>query len=282
MNVALAPGDHAVVVWPSYQSLHEIARAAGADVTLLPLERDAGWALDLTALRRAIRKNTRLIAVNFPHNPTGALISRADLDALVAIAAEASATLFSDEVYRLLEIDPEARLPPAATLDPRCVSLGVLSKAFGLAGLRIGWIATRDAELLRRAAAFKDYTSICNSAPSEVLALIALRRRQAVLDRIHAILETNLAHLDRFFAAHAGTLEWTRPRAGTIGFPRLLGCASADAFCQNLLDEEGVLLLPGSVFGDPWSAHLRIGFGRVTLPVALPGLSRFLERRSAR
>lgn len=161
LNVALRPGDHAVVLWPAYQSLHAVARAAGADVTLLPLTAADGWALDLAALRRALRPATRLIVVNFPHNPTGALPDRGDFEALVALADEAGATLLSDEVYRLLEYDPAMRLPAAADRSPRAVSLGVMSKAFGLAGLRIGWLASHDADLLRRCAAFKDYTTIC-------------------------------------------------------------------------------------------------------------------------
>ncbi|HEX2987741.1 MAG TPA: aminotransferase class I/II-fold pyridoxal phosphate-dependent enzyme, partial [Chloroflexota bacterium] len=165
MNVLLGQGDHAVAVWPAYQSLHEVARAAGAEVTLLPLEESNGWALDLNALRRAMRPNTRLIVVNFPHNPTGYLPDSATFSALLELAEESGATLFSDEVYRLLEFDPAYRLPAAVDRSRRAVSLGVMSKAFGLAGLRIGWVASHDHDLLARMAAYKDYTSICNSAP---------------------------------------------------------------------------------------------------------------------
>jgi len=154
--------------------------------------------------------------------------------------------------------------------------LGVMSKSFALAGLRIGWLATRDRELLARCAAFKDYTTICSSAPSEILALIGLRARDRVLDRSRAIVAANLPRLDRFFADHGDRFTWVRPRGGSIGFPRLLGDEPIDDFAARLVEQEGVLLLPGSAFGHPGN-HFRIGFGRTDLPAAVAGLERFLE-----
>lgn len=178
MNALLKKGDHVIATWPGYQSLYSIAQAIGAEVTLLPLEQEAGWQLDLEKLRRALRPTTRLIVVNFPHNPTGALPDASTFSSLVALAEEANAYLFSDEVYRLLEYNPADQLPAAVDCSRRAISLGVMSKAFGLPGLRIGWLAMHDADLFRRVSAFKDYTSICNSAPGELLALIALRAKE--------------------------------------------------------------------------------------------------------
>ncbi|HEY2888954.1 MAG TPA: aminotransferase class I/II-fold pyridoxal phosphate-dependent enzyme, partial [Candidatus Limnocylindrales bacterium] len=221
MNVLLGPGDHAVVTWPGYQSLYEVGRAAGADVTLHELREPAGWALDLDLLRRQVRPATRLIVVNAPHNPTGMLPDRATFDGLVEIAAGAGAFLLLDEVYRGLELDEADRLPAGADALPAGVSLGVMSKAYALAGLRIGWLATRDRELLGRLAAFKDYTTICSSAPSEILAIIGLRARDRVLERSRGIVAANLERLDAFFDDWADRFAWVRPRAGSIGFPRL-------------------------------------------------------------
>jgi aspartate/methionine/tyrosine aminotransferase len=276
LNVLLGAGDHALVSWPGYQSLHEVARATGADVTLLPLRPEDGWRLDLDALTRALRPNTRVVVVNFPHNPTGALPSRADFEALGRLCEARGIVLLSDEVYRLLEYAPEDRLPAAVELGTHGVSLGVMSKAFGLAGLRVGWLALKDARLRERCAAFKDYTTICSSAPSEVLALIALRAKEQVLARSRALLEGNLGLLDAFFARHAERFEWVRPRAGSVGFPRLRH-GSADAFCERLVQQEGVLLLPGSVYDFP-GEHFRLGFGRSSMPEALERLERFLTR----
>ncbi|MCC6628924.1 MAG: aminotransferase class I/II-fold pyridoxal phosphate-dependent enzyme [Chloroflexi bacterium] len=216
LNVLLGPGDHAIVTWPGYQSLATLAEATGATVTRWPLVEEDGWALDLTALRRALRPNTRVIIVNVPHNPTGALPDPATWAALVALARDAGAILFSDEVYRGLEQSGVEQLAAAVDCSPGAVSLGVMSKAFGLAGLRIGWLASHDAALLARAASYKDYLSICNSGPSEILAIIALRARTAVLTRGLGLIEANLQQLDRFFADWADVMTWVRPQAVTV------------------------------------------------------------------
>jgi aspartate/methionine/tyrosine aminotransferase len=278
LNVLLGPGDHAIVTWPGYQSLRTVAEATGATVTPWTLDEEAGWALDPATLRRLLRPDTRLVVVNVPHNPTGALPDPATWATLVAIAREAGAILFSDEVYRGLEQPGVARLTAAVDCAPGAISLGVMSKAFGLAGLRIGWLAAHDSTMLARAAAYKDYLSICNSGPSEILALIALRARAAVLARGLALTTANLDRLDRFMADWADVMTWVRPRAGSIGFPRLRPDLPADRFVDDLIATEGVLLLPGSVYDDTGN-HVRLGFGRRDLPAALAALDRYLTAR---
>jgi aspartate/methionine/tyrosine aminotransferase len=279
LNVLLGPGDHAVVTWPGYQSLYEVARAAGSDVTLHELREADGWALDVDRLRAALRPETRLVVVNAPHNPTGTLPTHAEWRVLTDLCVEAGVHLLSDEVYRFLEFDPADRLVAGADALERGVSLGVMSKSFAMAGLRIGWLATRDRALLERVAAFKDYTTICSSAPSEILALIALRARETVLTRSRAIVEANLPLLDAFFAERPEAFHWVRPRAGSVAFPRLtLPGTTVDDFAAELVEAEGVLLLPGSRFGHPGN-HFRVGFGRTDLPVALGRLAAFADLR---
>ena len=275
-NVLLGPGEHAVVVWPAYQSLYDVARSTGAEVTLVELDRDAGWRLDLDALRSALRPETRLIVTNFPHNPTGATLSKEELDELADIARRSNAVWLSDEVYRFAEYDDADRLPAAIDICDKAVSLGVMSKAFGLAGLRIGWLAAQDHDLLRKCSAFKDYTTICCSAPSEIIAIIALRSRQAILDRNKQIVLSNLSLLDAFFEQHAEQFRWTRPRAGAIGFPELLSEEPIETFAARLAENAGVLLLPGSVYAYPGN-HFRIGFGRRDFSVGLEKLEAFLR-----
>ena len=279
-NVALGPGERGVVSWPAYQSLHEVARGTGAEIELLALEHDSGWTLDLDALEAALaRAGTRALVVNFPHNPTGGQLDRAAFERVVALAAERGVTLLSDEVYRWLEYHEAERLPAAAELSDSAVSLGVMSKTFALPGLRIGWLVTRDRELLAQLAAFKDYTTICSSAPSEVLAHIGLRAVDDIVARSRAIVAHNLPLLDDFFARRAELVEWVRPRAGAIGFPRFVAHdRDVGAFCHELAAEAGVLLLPGSVYGQPGS-HFRIGFGRRNMPEALERLERFIDGR---
>jgi aspartate/methionine/tyrosine aminotransferase len=278
VNVLVGPGDHMVVTWPGYQSLYEVGRAAGAEVTLHELREADGWALDVDRLRAALTPATRLIVVNAPHNPTGMLPDRATFDALVALAAESDAHLLLDEVYRFLEFDAADRLPAGADALERGISLGVMSKSFAMAGLRIGWLATRDRALLERCAAFKDYTTICSSAPSEILALIGLRARETVLARSHSIVATNLERLDGFFAEWSDRFAWVRPRAGSVGFPRLtVPGVTIDDWAAALVEAEGVLLLPGSQFGYGGN-HFRLGFGRADLPAALERLEAYASR----
>ena len=277
-NVLLSPGDHAVVTWPGYQSLYEVARATGADVTFHELREEHGWAIDIDLLRSQVTPSTRLVVVNAPHNPTGMQPDRATFDALVALAEEVGAHLLVDEVYRFLEFDGVERLPAGADASPRGISLGVMSKSFAMAGLRIGWLATRDRDVLERCARFKDYTTICSSAPSEVLALIGLRARATVLARSRSIVADNLAALDTFFDAWSDRFTWVRPRAGSVGFPRLtVPGVSIDDWAAGLVEAEGVLLLPGSQF-DYGGNHFRLGFGRADLPIALERLERHAER----
>ena len=275
MNVLGGPGDHMIVTWPGYQSLYEVARAAGADVTLHELREAHGWAIDVDELRRQVTPATRMIVVNLPHNPTGMLADRATFDEVVAIATEAGAHLLVDEVYRGLEFDEGERLPAGADALPRGISLGVMSKSYAMAGLRIGWLATHDRDLLARVAAFKDYTTICSSAPSEILALIGLRARDRVLARSRGIVAANLERLDAFFDDWADRFTWVRPRAGSIGYPRLtVPGVRIDDWAAELVEAEGVLLLPGAQLGDPGN-HFRLGFGRTDLPEGLDRLESF-------
>jgi aspartate/methionine/tyrosine aminotransferase len=271
MHAMLGAGDHAVVVWPAYQSLHEVARSIGASVTLIPLDpRD--WSLDVDAVAAAMRPNTRVIVINFPHNPTGAQLDQADFARLIAIADLHGAHLFSDEVYRFME-HSAPRLPTGAESSPSAISLGVMSKPFGLAGIRIGWLATRDRALRARVAALKDYTTICNAAPSEILALIALRASTRVLERTNAIVRENLVLLDEFFARNGDTFTWVRPRAGSISFPSLHR-GGIDQFAAALAEREGVLLLPAGQFGYPGN-HFRLGYGRRDMAAGLHRLEEF-------
>jgi aspartate/methionine/tyrosine aminotransferase len=275
MNIALAAGDHVIVHSPCYQSLGEVARGVGALVSEWQGDPQRGWELDLETLKNTLTRRTRMVVVNFPHNPTGFLPGAGFVKELSRLSDEHGFVVFSDEVYRGLEIDPSDRLPAFADLNDRAVSLGVMSKTYGLAGLRIGWIATRNARLYGKLAAFKDYTTICNSAPSEFLAALALRHSAAIVDRNRRIILSNLDRLDLFFGAHPELFIWHRPKAGSIGFPILLH-VPVDEFCTGLVQKTGVLLLPGTLFDSGLNAF-RIGFGRRNLPEALGRLDRYVQ-----
>lgn len=275
MNAVLKPNDHVIVHTPSYQSLSQIAKEIGCFVSPWRAREEKGWALDLNDMRHLVRSTTKAIIVNTPHNPTGYLMSRADFDELNRFAQERNLLLFSDEVYREAEYDPAARLPAAVDYGEHAVSLGVMSKTYGLAGLRIGWIATKNKDVYDKVAMMKDYTTICNSAPSEFLAELGLRHREELIRRNLEIIKNNLKIIDDLFARHSSLFSWHRPQAGSMGFPKLLK-GRVETFCDDLVTKAGVLLLPGSVYDDTHN-HFRLGLGRKNLPQAVERLEGFLS-----
>jgi aspartate/methionine/tyrosine aminotransferase len=281
MHAVLDPGDHVIVHYPCYQSLFEVALSIGCRVTRWVARSEDEWALDLDELERHLRPETRAVVVNCPHNPTGYLMPQDKWQELVALSQAHGFILFSDEVYRFLEYDERDRLPALCDVDERGVSLGVMSKSFGLAGLRIGWIATRNQEICERMAAYKDYTTICSSAPSEFLAELALRHKDEVLARNLGLVRGNLAVLDRFFAEHSALFDWAPPRAGPIAFPSLRPEAGIDAerFCQELVARSGVLLLPGTMYSPEYGRHFRVGFGRRNLAQCIDVVTGYLGQQ---
>lgn len=275
MNVLLNRGDHVIVHYPCYQSLWEIAGAIGCDVTPWKTSHESNWTLDLDTLRKHIRPTTKLVVINCPHNPTGYTMPKGEFQELVALSQKHGFIIFSDEVYRFLEYREEDRLPALCEIDDRGISLGVMSKSFGLAGLRIGWIATRNIPVLNELAAFKDYTTICNSAPGEFLATIALKHVNRIIVRNREIIRKNLSLLYDFFDDYAHRFSWIPPTAGPIAFPRLMD-GNIETFCRDLVERAGVLLLPGTVY-DPGSNHFRIGFGRLNMQKCLQRFRTYLD-----
>lgn len=280
MRTLLAAGDHAIVLTPNYQAAETLPLAI-CETTGVPLVESEGWALDIDAIRAAVRPNTRLISINFPNNPTGTVPKRAAFESLVELCRTRGIWLFSDEVYRGLERSDADRIPQAAEVYERGISLNVMSKAYGLPGLRIGWIACRDRDLLARMERYKHYLSICNSAPSEVLAEIALKARETLLARNRGLVADNLQRLDAFFARFESLFEWKAPRGGCVAFPRYLGKDGVETFCRRLIEEAGVLLLPASIYRSQLTEtprdRFRIGFGRANLAAGLNAMQAWLS-----
>lgn len=275
MLAALKVGDHVIVHAPHYQSLSEVAKSLGCDVSPWLAREENNWALDLGELKRLLQPNTKVIVVNTPHNPTGYLMSRADFDSLNRFVQENNLLLFFDEVYRESEYDPSMRLPAACDMGEHAVSLGVTSKTYGLAGLRIGWIATKNRQIYEKMASLKDYTTICNSAPSEFLAEVAMRNRHKLAERNLGIIRSNLEVMDEFILHHSSLFNWVRPQAGSMGFPKLLR-GDIEEFCDKVVREAGVLLLPGTMYDDTGN-HFRVGLGRKNLPQAVERLEKYLS-----
>jgi aspartate/methionine/tyrosine aminotransferase len=278
MQSLLQPHDHVIYTAPAYQSLYDVARTIGCEVTPWHLQiQDGQWTLDVDQLEALLTQRTKLLVINFPHNPTGYLPSRALLDRIVEIARARHLYLFSDEMYRLLEHDEQMRLPSLCDLYERAITLSGMSKTFGLPGLRIGWLATRQPDLPMRWLTLKDYTTICNSAPSEILAIMGLRAGATLAERSLTIVRENLRTVESFCARHADRVQWLKPQAGSTAFPRWQGDEPLEALCQRALDEQGLMIVPGSLFDLPGN-HFRIGLGRRNLPQALEHFDQLLTR----
>ncbi|WP_045213484.1 aminotransferase class I/II-fold pyridoxal phosphate-dependent enzyme [Desulfonatronovibrio magnus] len=275
MNIALSPGDQVIVHAPYYQSLGEVARSIGAEVAEWTGDPAHAWELDIEDLKSILTPRTKVVVVNFPHNPTGLLPGFEFVRELSELSEKHGFIIFSDEVYRGLELDPSERLPSMADMNNRAVSLGVMSKTYGLAGLRIGWISTRNKHLFSELAAFKDYTTICNSAPSEFLAILALKNADTIVERNLQIIRRNLDHLDAFFKIHEDMFIWHKPKAGSVAFPALLK-GTVTQFCTDLVQKAGILLLPGTLYNEELNSF-RIGFGRRNLPEAIQKFEDYLQ-----
>jgi aspartate/methionine/tyrosine aminotransferase len=283
MQELVGPGDHAVITVPCYQAMETVTLATGADVSAWTPDRERGWALDLDELRALLRPTTKLVAVNFPNNPTGYVPDEATFRELASLCDERGIRLFCDEVYRGIEVDPATTITQAADLSETALSLNVASKSYGLPGLRVGWIACRDRALLERLEKRKHYTSICNAAPAEYLAAIALRNREPIWERNRAIVAANRPHFDDFFARWADLFDWQPPVGGCVCFPRYKG-GDVEEFCRQLLDAEGVLVLPASMYrseiADTFTDHFRVGIGRLGLDAGLEAFDRFLRAQN--
>ena len=287
MQLFVDPGDHIIVTVPNYQSIESIPVAADFAIDGLPLWTGSGadlrWTFDLERFESLLRPETRLVSVNFPNNPTGFVPDHDTWRAFNTLCHERGIRVVSDEVYRGVEIDPAATLPAAAEINPTALSISVTSKAYGLPGLRVGWIASQDRPALSRLERAKHYTSICNSAPGEALATIALQHGQTILDKNRAIVQQNDAAVAASLGRYPELFDYESPVGGCVTFPRYLGADGVQTFCTRAVEEDGVFLLPNSVYRSDLASvptdRFRVGIGRTNVPESLAALEAHLARR---
>jgi aspartate/methionine/tyrosine aminotransferase len=268
MNVLLERGDEVICMSPMYQSLYQVAESIGCTISFWKPEDDINWYYGPAQLRKLITPKTKLIIVNFPHNPTGYLPSITDWNEIIDIARANNIVLFSDEMYRLLSHDPNNQIPPACDLYENAVSLWGMSKSFGLAGLRIGWLASRNNALLQKVEAFKDYLTICNSGPSEILATIALNNYHAFINANNEKIGLNIKHFGEFQQRNTDLVDFYLPKAGSTVFVKLKITITAMEYAERLVEKTGIMMLPSETF-DYGTNYARIGFGRSNLPEIL-------------
>ena len=279
-NAVLMDKDsHAIVVTPNYQS-HETLPASMGELTGVPLDPNDNWSLDIDRVAAAIKPNTKLMTINFPHNPTGAILSLDRYHALVELCRKHGIYILHDEIFNGLGASDTEHLPFIADVYERGLSLNVLSKSYGLPGLRIGWIACQDKEVLSKMERMKHYLSICNSGPSERLAIIALENKDKLLERNCAIIDENLPKLDQFFSEYPHLFEWQRPDGSSMGFPRYLGKEGVETFTRDLVEKSGVLFLPSTIYSSDYGAtptdHFRLGTARFGIDEGLDAFREYL------
>lgn len=266
---------HVIVHTPIYQSLLTLPPSYGAQVSEWPAAEGDGWRPSLDLLRDLLQPNTRMIVVNFPHNPTGWHPAPAYTRELIALAEAKGILLVADEVYAGLRLHEQTPFECLAGLSPQALSIGSMSKAFAMPGVRVGWIATQNADFTRRAARLHQYLNTYPAQPSEFLTLLALRHAEQILERNCAIAQANYAQLAPLLDAVPERIQWHKPVAGVVCYPRWLGGESTQALTEQFLQRTGWLIAPSARFlaGDH---HFRIGYGTRSFASWFPLLRDFL------
>jgi aspartate/methionine/tyrosine aminotransferase len=264
-------GDHVICHYPTYQSLYEVPRQLGAEVDLWKAKPEDNWIPSIEHLKTLIKPNTKLIILNNPNNPTGAVLGKTFLQDVINIASEKNITIMADEVYRPLfhSMSPLDKEFPPSLLSMgynNVIVTGSMSKAYSLAGIRVGWIASRSSDLIEKIAEARHYTTISVSYFDEQVAAYALHSStiHSLLARNIQLAKTNLALLEKFIIKNEDECEWVKPMAGTTAFVKFhregKPVDSVD-FCKKLLEATGVMFVPGSMcFGQEFEGYVRIGF----------------------
>jgi aspartate/methionine/tyrosine aminotransferase len=278
----VGPGDHVICHYPTYQSLYEVPKQLGAEVDLWKAAPENEWVPTIEDLKALIKPNTKLIIINNPNNPTGAILKKTFLQQIIDVASEKNIMILSDEVYRPIfhSISPLDKDFPPSLLSmgyQNVIVTGSMSKAYSLAGIRVGWIASRSSEIIQTIASARHYTTISVSQLDEQVAAFALHSStiHGLLARNIQLAKTNVALLEKFVLKNDDECEWVKPVAGTtafIKFHREGKPVDSVDFCKKLLEKTGVLFTPGSCFGEEWKGYVRVGFVNHT-EVIEPGLN---------
>jgi len=277
-RAALNPGDEVIVLSPAYDALiktFEHVVGASSVRKWEFISSDTQWQLDFDQLKNLLTPRTKMMVINFPHNPTGYLPKQDQLNEVVKIVEENDLILFCDEMYFGLVHSGTQAIKSAADISRRAVVLSGLSKTYGLPGLRTGWLIVQDKELRQNIINWKFYTSICPAAPSEFLAMAAWKVRNQLRDRSIAQIEQNLRLADAFFQRWPELFIWRKPMAGSTALVGM-NVPSVMAYATQLTEEAGVLILPAATLGSD-DHHMRIGFGRAAFGEALEKFEEYLK-----
>ena len=278
----ISSGDHAVIITPSYQSLEEGVKYAGGTVTRVGLTPENNWQIAVGAVQNALQDNTKYLIFNDPHNPSGSLLREDIKKQLVSIAEEKGILILSDEVYRLLEINPKDKSASIAEMTKNGIALGTMAKPWGAGGACIGWAVCQDKSIIEKIRKAQHLFAVCVSRAGEIQARMVVHASDQIIERNMNIIKDNLKLLDVFFDEYSDLFEWMKPEAGGTGFVKFKGPLTSDDLAAELL-EEGILIFPSYIFDSEESLkqYFRIGFSRKTMPAALDAFKKFVDERRA-
>jgi aspartate/methionine/tyrosine aminotransferase len=274
----ISPGDRVVSIMPTYQQLYSIPESFGADVQILQLSRENDYLPDLDELRRLVTPETKMICINNPNNPTGALMSEQMLTAIVEIARSAGAWILCDEVYRHLSQE-DGWNPSIADLYEKGVSVSSMSKVFSMAGLRLGWIATRDREVIKSCLSHRDYNLVSCGIFDEMLAAAALKHSDILLERSRKIVRENLQILDDWVNAEPH-VSYVKPKAGTTALVYYDLDIPSYTFCEEMYHKTGAFVTPGDCFEMPHSMRIGYAYGKQALKDGLRAISEYIAMKT--
>ena len=274
----ISPGDRVVSIMPTYQQLYSIPESYGADVQILHLSKGNNYLPDLEKLRRLVTPKTKMICINNPNNPTGALMSEQMLREIVEIARSADAWILCDEVYRHLSQE-DGWCPSIVDLYEKGISVSSMSKVFSLAGLRLGWIATHDMSVVKSCLSHRDYNLVSCGVFDEMLAAVALKHRDKLLERSRKIVRENLQILDDWVGSEPH-VSYVKPKAGTTALVYYDLDISSYEFCEEMYKKTGAFVTPGDCFEVPHSMRIGYAYGKQDLIDGLKAISEYIAMKT--
>ena len=274
----ISPGDRVVSIMPTYQQLYSIPESYGADVQILHLRKENNYLPDLEKLRRLVTPKTKMICINNPNNPTGALMSEQMLREIVDIARSADAWILCDEVYRHLSQE-DGWCPSIVDLYEKGISVSSMSKVFSLAGLRLGWIATHDMSVVKSCLSHRDYNLVSCGVFDEMLAAAALKHRDKLLERSRKIVRENLQILDDWVGSKPH-VSYVKPKAGTTALVYYDLDISSYEFCEEMYKKTGAFVTPGDCFEVPHSMRIGYAYGKQDLIDGLKAISEYIAMKT--
>lgn len=276
-QTVLKPGDEVVVFTPCYPSLITMAERIGCQVKLIELKQENAWQFDVAEVEAVMSARTKLLVLNSPHNPSGSVIDSKLSEQLLALAIKHQCYLLADEVTQASNYFNYPLSNNYLSYD-KAISVGVMSKSLGLAGIRVGWLITKNQVWLAQLTAVKASGSICISAVDQALALSVFAHSEQIISKNNQLIISNIEQVNHFISQYCHLFQWTEPKAGMLALVKYLGVEGVESLSQTLANDYGVLILPSRLFGLS-DDFFRLGLGQKNLTAGLTALRDYCNNR---